>query len=171
MLSALATVAEAAAFDIEVTDEALLRASTRIRAYVGQQITSGESTITVRGPLVRLPERPVVSVSSVLDWNGDAVTVADSSVAVAGWWLSGDVLRLPTSAEYTVTYEHGHATLSDEVVEFASTVAARIAGTLVSTGQELGFDAWRGQFGLTVEEKAIASRLFRKVPRTLVMRG
>ena len=182
MLPALATTAEATAFGVSTTSAALLRASTRVRGFVGQQISSGTSTVVVRGPVVRLHERPVVSVAGVADDEGVTVAAAANPRA-AGWWLSGDFLHLPSDAEYTVTYEHGYEVIPDEVVEIVATVAGRLGSTdsTVAAGvvqeqsgsvsQTFGWDAWKGVSGLTSEEKSVLRRLFPVAPRTLVMRA
>lgn len=176
MLAQLASTADAAAYGVTTTDALLKRASTRVRAFVGQQISAGTSTVTVRGPVVRLSQRPVTGVASVLDEDGVAVSADD-------WSLEGQVLSLPTSGRFTVEYDHGYAEVPDGVVEVVVTVAARLGSTdsAVASGvqqetsgsvnQSFGWDAWKGVSGLTAEEKAVLGRLFPKVPRTLVMRG
>ena len=183
MLSALATVAEAAAFGVTTTDAALLRASTRVRAHVGQTVSLGSSTVTVRGPLVHLAERPVVSVDAVTDEDGVAVAEGDTASDSSGWWLSGSVLSLPTSQTFTVTYSHGFDVIPDEVIEIVATVADRLGATDTtvaagvvqeqsgSVSQTFGWDAWKGVAGLTSEEKSRLARIFPRQPRTLVMRG
>ena len=183
MLDALATVAEAAEFGVTTTDAALLRASTRVRAHVRQHVSLGSSTVTVRGPLVHLAERPVVSVDSVLDEDSVAVSEGDTASDSSGWWLSGNTLSLPTSATYTVTYSHGFEVIPDDVIEVVVTVAERLGGTDTtvaagvvqeqsgSVSQTFGWDAWKGVAGLTAEEKARLARIFPRVPQTLVMRG
>lgn len=176
MLAQLASTTDATVYGVTTTDAALRRASTRVRAFTGQQISAGTSTIVVRGPVVRLPQRPVASVSSVLDEDGVAVSADD-------WSLNGQTLTLPTSGRFTVEYDHGYGEVPDGVVEVVVTVAARLGSTdsTVASGvvqetsgsvnQSFGWDAWKAVSGLTTEEKAVLSRLFPRVPRTIVMRG
>ncbi len=172
MLDSLATTTDAEAFGYTgVTDAALLQASTRVRAYVRQQVSLGSSDITARGPVVHLPERPVVSVDEVTDEDGNAASEGATAHDSSGWWLSGNVLTLPTSATYSLTYTHGFESIPDDVLEIVCTVAARVSGGFVNGDAGLGYDAWRGQMGLTAEEKAVLGRVFPRVPRTLTMRA
>lgn len=162
MLSALATVADAEAFGfVGVTSAALVQASTRVRARARQQISAGSSTVAGQGPSFRLPQRPVVDVTSVTDSDGAAV---EFEVRPGGFLVTAcdDVL--------TVEYDHGLTDIPDEVVEIVCTIAARLSGALSSAGQTLGFDAWRGQFGLTAEEKSVIDGLFPRPPRLIVQR-
>lgn len=184
MLPALATTANATAFGLSVTDAALLRASTRLREFVGQQVSSGTSTVVLRGSLVRLPQRPVTSITSVTD--SDGVVLAADDYTLSG----GGVLQLPRHDEWTVVYAHGWtleadgetpATIPDGVVELVCTIAARLVATdpAVAAGvtqeqtgsqsQTLGWDAWKGLSGLTAAEMVRARALFPRPPRTLVM--
>lgn len=179
MLPALATTADATALGLTVTDAALLRASTRVRARTGQQISAGTSTVSLRGPSARLPERPVTSVTSVTDEDGATLTADDDYYLRAGGWLD-----LPTTGWFTVVYAHGFAAdaYPDELVEVVCTIAARLGATdstvakgvtqeqSGSASQTFGWDAWQGLGGLTKEEKAVVDRLFPRLPRSLVMR-
>jgi DNA-binding NarL/FixJ family response regulator len=175
MLPALATTAEATALGITASEPALLRASTRVRSFTGQQLSADESTVTLRGPIDRLPQRPVTAVTSVQDEDGNDV---EYTLGAAG------VLAIDAHCEVTVIYSHGYAegTFPDELVELVATVASRLeqvdpslaAGVVQeqsgSVSQTFGVDAWKGLSSLTSEEKAVLSRLFPKLPRTLVMR-
>lgn len=174
MLPALATAADATAFGITVTDAALLRASTRVRAFVGQRISDGTSTVTARGTLLRLPQRPVRSITSVVDEDDNPVEYTLSG---------GGILEVQDRCEVTVTYEHGFedGSLPDELVEVVCTIAARLESVdpalasgvtqeqSGSASQTFGWDAWKANSSLTAEEKAVLSRLFPRVPRTFVM--
>lgn len=174
-LPPLATTGDATAFGLTVTDAALLRASSRVRSFTGQRVSFGTSTVIVRGPTVVLPQRPVVEVTTVLE-DGVALTSDE-------WALSGQVLELPEDEQYTVTYDHGWSVVPDEVVEVVCSVAHRLGNTDASAAagvvqeasgsvsQTFGWDAWKGLSGLTSEEKAVLSRLFPRLPRSLVMRG
>ena len=175
MLPALATVADAAAFDLDVTDGALLRASVRVRAYTGQQISAGTSTVTLRGPVCRLPQRPVTAVTSVTDEDGVVLASTDYELAPGG------TLSVDDTGLLTVTYSHGFAVIPDEVVEVVCTVAARlsVSNEALASGvqqeqsgsasQTFGWDAWKAQSSLTSEEKAVLDRLFPKMPGLVVM--
>lgn len=183
MLPALASTADATAYGLSVTDAALKRASTRLREFVGQQISSGTSSVVLRGSLVRLPQRPVTSITSVTD--SDGVVLSADDYALSG----GGVLQLPRHDEWTVVYAHGWAlaagetpsAVPDGVVELVCTIAARLTSTdpalaagvtqeqTGSQSQTLGWDAWKGLSGLTAEEKVRARGLFPRVPVTRVM--
>lgn len=176
-LAALATTSDATAYGLTVTSAALLRASTRVRAYTGQRISTGSSTIRARGPVVRLPERPVTAVTSVTDSDGVVLTVD------VDYELVGQDLTLPTSGEFTVVYSHGFATVPDGVLEVVCTIAARLGATDTSVAsgvvqeqsgsvsQTFGWDAWKGLSSLTSEEKRVLDRTFPRLPRTISMRG
>lgn len=177
MLDTLATTANATAFGLSVTDAALLRASTRLREFVGQRISSGTSTVVLRGSLVRLPQRPVTAITSVTDSDGVVLAAADYRLS------GGGVLQLPRHDEWTVVYAHGWSaeTMPDGVVELVCTIAARLVSTdpalaagvtqeqTGSQSQTLGWDAWKGLSGLTAAEQVRARALFPRPPRTLVM--
>ena len=163
MLDAVASTADALLFGYSVTDEALRLASTRVRAFVGQQITEGNSVILVRGPKVRLPERPVTLVNSVTDDDDNELTEDED------WRLDGQWLTLPSTGQFTVDYDHGWATVPDKVLEIVCTAAARLGGVMVHGDSGLGYDAWRGLMGLTAEEKAVLRRVFPTVPRSIVL--
>lgn len=174
MLPALATVEDAEAFGRTVSAVSLLRASTRVRAFVGQQVSDGTSTVTLRGTLARLPQRPVRSVTSAVDEDGAPVEYV---------LTGGGVIEFRDRCEVTVTYVHGFedGTLPDELVELVCTIAARLESVdpalasgvtqeqSGSASQTFGWDAWKAQSSLTAEEKAVLTRLFPRVPRTLVM--
>lgn len=174
MLPALASVSDASAFGLTVTQAALLRASTRVRSHLGQRITAGTSTVTLRGPLGRLPQRPVSVVTSVLDEDGNDV---DFDL------LAGGALQTNYGGTLTVEYDHGYAAgaVPDELVELVCTIAARLgtsdpalaAGVQQeqsgSASQTFGWDAWKGLTSLTAEEKSALSRMFPRVPRVIVM--
>lgn len=174
MLPALATTGDAESFGLTVTDAALLRASTRVRSFVGQQISDGTSTVTARGTLVRLPQRPVRSITSVVDEDDNPVEYTLSG---------GGVLEVQDRCEVTIEYVHGFedGTMPDELVEVVCTIAARLESVdpalasgvtqeqSGSASQTFGWDAWKAQSSLTAEEKAVLTRLFPRVPRTFVM--
>lgn len=176
MLPTLASTADAAMFGATVSPEVLARASVRVRAYTGQQISSGSSTVTLRGSVARLPQRPVRSVTSVVDEDGQTIPTSDWTL------LAGGLLEVPTTGLVTVTYDHGFLVVPDEVIELVVTIAARLSATdpslaggvtqeqSGSASQTFGVDAWRGLSSLTAEEKRALDRLFPRLPHTVVMR-
>lgn len=175
MLTALATTTDADAFGITVSEASLLRASTRVRSFTGQRISEGTSTVTLRGPVSRLPQRPVVAVSSVVDSDGNAVE----------YEMNGSQITACSTDVLTVAYSHGFpdGAIPDEVVEIVCTVAARIDSTdpalsqgvtqeqSGSASQTFGMDAFRAVSGLTSEEKAILKGLFPKLGGVVVQRS
>lgn len=173
-MEALATVRDAAMLDLIVTYGALMRASARIRGHVGQQITRGTSTTVLPRSNRRLPQRPVVSVTSVLDEDGVALD-ADA------WELQGDRIVTDYQGRLTVTFEHGLSVLPDELVELVCSVAARIGGMpaeLISGVQQqgagpyqltYGWDAHKAASGLTQGEKDVLDRYWPRLPRTIVL--
>jgi len=158
------------------------RASARVRGYVRQQITAGTSTITVRGPVVLLPERPVTAITSIID----EVTDPDVpyTLEVDEWELrNGGVLETPKfGGNLEVTYEHGFATLPDELIELVCGVAARLsdvnpaaaAGVQQETGGSesvtFGFDSYNAISELSTGEKRVLDRLFPKRANVVVLR-
>lgn len=175
LLPSLATTFDAEAFGLTVSSEALLRASTRVRSFTGQQISAGSSTVTLRGPVSRLPQRPVVSVTSVVD---------SEDVAVE-YTMNGSQITAESTDVLTVMYEHGYADgeVPDAVVEAVCTIAARLEGASAaltqgvtqeqsgSASQTFGMDAFRAVSGLTSEEKVILKGLFPRLGGIVVQRS
>lgn len=176
MLLPLATLDDAEAYGYTgVSDVMLVRASTRVRRYTRQQITPGESTaiLTGVGPWL-LPQRPVQTVTAVVDDQGKAVPANR-------WQLCGQHLYVHhghVRAPLRVTYTHGFDTIPDELIELVCSIADRLgsvpaamaagATTEQAGGETItwGSDAYAGSTGLTsAEEKALAT-LFPKRPRT-----
>ena len=168
----LASVAEAQGFGLTVTQPALARASARVRGYLRQQVTQGTSTIKARGPVFRLPERPVEYVLSVTDADGNAV----------GFDLAGSVLTVQSLDVVTVTYSHGYALVPDELIELVCSVAARIeavpASSPLTQGVQqqtagpftvgYGWDSYKAQSGLTAGEKEVLARYWPRLPQIIV---
>lgn len=175
MLSPLATSVDATLFGLTVTDAALLRASTRVRTYVDQQITYGTSTVVLPRSNRRLPQRPVVAVSSVVDEDG--VTLTEDT----DWELDGDTIATTSTDKLTVTYEHGLTELPDALVELVCTIGARIDNmpTGLQSGvqqqgagpfqQTYGWDSHKAASGLTQGEKDTLDRIWPRIPRTITM--
>lgn len=176
MLPALASTADAVAFGLDVDDAALLRASTRVRSFTGQQVSAGSSTVTLRGPISRLPQRPVVDVASVQDEDGNDVDFTLGAGGIIEAASSSGILE--------VAYTHGYDDdeIPDEIVEIVCTIAARLgnvdpalAGGVQqeqsgSASQTFGMDSFRGLSSLTSEEKAVLARIFPRLPKLIVMR-
>jgi hypothetical protein len=168
MLANLATQSDATALGYGTIPSAFFaRASARVRGYVGQDITAGESTLVVRGPVVLLPQRPVNAVTEVKD-NEDEVLLAEKYTLRVG-----GVLEVPEYGEnLTVKYTHGFTTLPDELVEVVCNIAARLsqinpaaaAGVIQETGGSesisFGFDSYNAISDLTTGEKAVLDRIF-----------
>lgn len=157
----------------EVTEATLLRASTRVRRYTGQQITPGESTIGLYGygPW-RLPQRPVTHIDAVLGKGGEPL---DHSL----WDRRGQTLYVKSCAPMGVIYSHGLDPVPDVLVDLVCQIASRIAATpsgLVAgvrteqAGAETvtwGSDAYAASSGLTDEEKEALNSMFPRWPRTV----
>lgn len=124
------------ATDYARADALLKDASASVRRYTGQDFTETDSTVTlkVRNGRVRLPQRPVTAVASVLDANGNTVNHT---------WLDGDEWVTVGSnvfdswafepwrngySKVTVTYTHGYETIPDEIIGVVCQIAARAYG-------------------------------------------
>ena len=168
-MNSLVTQAEALGWGFSVSDVALRRASARVRGHLSQQISSGASTITARGPVFRLPQRPVVSVESITDANGAPV-----EYELAGSQVTTDNLGL-----LTVAYTHGYATLPDELAELVCQIASRLGAPNEALAQGVqtqsaggfsvgyGWDAWKAQAGLTQGEKDTLARYWPRLPQII----
>lgn len=178
----LASQTDATAFGYgTISDAMFARASARVRGYVRQSITAGESTITVRGPIVLLPERPVNAITSIIDRSDP-----DNPVTLSAdqWELRvGGVLETPDfGGNLEVTYEHGFTTVPAEVRELVCNLASRLASVpqaaaagvqQESAGSEsvtFGFDSYKAISDLTAGEKTVLDRLFPHRPGVVVMR-
>ena len=115
-------------------DALLADASALVRAYTGQdfaETADAEVTLRAQGGMIRLPQRPVTAVSSVvaIGWQG----VPD--IALADWWWDGldqirigagnYVINLPETwwddedgypGTFRVTYSYGYAAPPADVV-------------------------------------------------------
>ncbi len=175
MLQPLASVADAADFGLTVTEAAIRRASARIRGHVRQQITYGTSTVVLPESDRRLPERPVVSVSSVVDEDGATL------VAGTDYELVGDLIDTARTGRLTVTYAHGLDALPDELLEVVCSMAFRLGAIptalVAGTQQEgagpwqhsYGFDSHKAASGLTAGEKEVLARYWPRIPRTITL--
>lgn len=168
--SLLVSPSTAAKWGFTVPASALLRASARIRGHLGQEITAGTSSIAARGPVFRLPQRPVVAVSSVTDLDGKPVA----------WSLVGSVLTVDSIGVVMVAYSHGYDDLPDPLVELVCQVATRLGAspdTALAAGVQTqtagpfavgyGWDAWKAQAGLTQGEKDTLKRYWPTLPQII----
>lgn len=115
-------------------DALLADASALVCAYTNQQfsLTSNDAlTIRAQGGVIRLPQRPVTAVASVVAIGGNGAP----DVTLTDWWWDGiDLIRigagnyvinLPETwwddedgypGTFRVTYSHGYATVPPDVV-------------------------------------------------------
>lgn len=183
MLANLADQTDATAYGYGTIPAAMFaRASARVRGYVRQQITAGTSTITVRGPVVLLPERPVNSVTAIVD----TFTDPDEPYTLEAdeWHLRvGGLLETPNfGGNLEVTYTHGFTDVPDELIELVCGVAARLDGvnpaaasgvqqeTGGSESVTFGFDSYNAISELSTGEKRVLDRLFPKRANLVVLR-
>ena len=118
-------------------------ASALIRAYTGQTfdlVTGEEIVLRVQAGIVRLPQRPVIAVTTVVAIGGAGVP----EVTVVDWVFDGvdqvrigdggAVINLPEvwwddedgyPGTYRVTYSHGYATSPADVVAVACAMVLR----------------------------------------------
>lgn len=178
MLANLANQTDATAFGHGTIPEGFFtRASARVRAYVDQDITAGTSTLVARAPVVLLPQRPVVEVTSVKE---DGVELEQNH----DWVLRvGGVLEIPNqSGNLEIQYSHGYDVVPDQVKEIVCSIAARLAtvtpevaaGVIQETaGSEsvsFGFDSYNAIAELSTGEKRMLDRLFPKRAGVVVSR-
>jgi hypothetical protein len=121
---------------------ALITASASVRSYTGQQFTAGEDTarLRVRRRVVRLPQRPVLDVTSVSDLNSNDVSFT---------WDGFDKLVVPANVPdiwsfepwstgltaVDVTYSYGYELIPDDII---AVVAAKAARSVVTTPENAG---------------------------------
>lgn len=150
----------------------LTRASTRVRGYARQLITYGTSTIELCHPY-RLPERPVRSVTTVLDHDGSALTDGTD------FELHGQFIVCGQSDPITVTYTHGFSIVPDAIREIVCAVADRMYRAPASLGNGVvseqagaesitwGSEAYSGVADLTGPEKRVIDRVLGlRMPRS-----
>jgi hypothetical protein len=133
---------------------ALSDASDELRGVIGQAISAGSSTVTIRatpGGYVRLPAVPATAVASVLH-AGEAVD----------YWRQVDSATLLVPSCYgrtlTITYSHGWTVIPGELVKWACVLAAAslaaaqsgnlgLSGGLSSVGVDDGRVTWATNAG------------------------
>jgi hypothetical protein len=178
MLANLANQADATAFGHGTIPEGFFtRASARVRAYVDQDITAGSSTLVARAPIVMLPQRPVIAISSIKE---DGVELEEKH----DWVLRvGGVVEIPNqSGNLEINYTHGFDPVPDQVKEVVCSIASRLstvtpevaAGVIQETaGSEsvsFGFDSYNAISELSTGEKRMLDKLFPKRPSVVVSR-
>lgn len=137
-------------------DALLADASALVRAYTGQDFTTASSqTVTLRAQagVIRLPQRPVTAVASVVAIGIDGTP----DVPLVDWWWDGlDQIRLGEGnyvinlpevwwddedgypGTFSVTYSHGYANVPADVVAVVCGMVLRtitaptMAGGIVS---------------------------------------
>jgi hypothetical protein len=185
-MTSLAAQADATAYGYgTIAAGYFARASARVRLFAtsrGYSLDDGTFTVVGRGPSVQLPNRPVLTITSVTD----VEDTSNTTLLTTDEWVlrSGGVLEAPAySGNLSIVYTAGTATLSDGMVEFVCAVASRMANTLAAVGsgaqQETGgsesvtygFDSYSGISDLTKGELASLSRMFPPTPGLIVMRA
>lgn len=157
----------------ELPEDALLRASDRIRGQLRQDVTAvQDDTCTARGPKFRLPQWPVTAVASVVDDDNNPVT----------YQVRGSILEVDTTGFVTVTYNHGYAAadMPGELIEFVCQVATRLAtpvnaelaAGITQQGAggfsiSFGMDAYKAVSGLTQGEKETLARIWPALPQII----
>jgi len=106
-----------------------------VRTYTGQQFTKATTTdkLRIRNGVIRLPQLPVASVSSVVDPNANAVlytfdgidriytsTNVPDSFTFEPWSTPLRVL--------TVTYVHGYDDIPDDIIGVVCSMVSRALG-------------------------------------------
>lgn len=108
--------------------------SAAVRRFCGQTFTASTTTerLRVSRAVVRLPEWPVNSVTSVVDMNSNAILYN---------WYDGDVINVSnldswanepwaTAPQWVdVTYNHGYSSIPDDLVGIVCQIASRVLGT------------------------------------------
>lgn len=182
MLTNLAVQADATAYGYGTIAAAMFaRASQRVRTYTGQTITASTNTVTARGPVVLLPQRPVNAITSV---TADPDTDDEYELETTEFILrAGGVLETPGfGGNLEVVYTAGWATLPDTLIELVCGVASRLtqvnqaaaSGVQQETGGSesvtYGFDSYNAISELSTGEKRALDNLFPKRAGVVVMR-
>lgn len=169
MLANLADQTDATAYGYgTITSAMFARASARVRGYTRQTITTATSTITARGPIVQLPQRPVQTIDGVTDAENAVALTTDDYLLRAG-----GILEVPLyGGNLEIVYTHGWDALPDELIELVCGLASRLtnvnpaAGTGVqqetggSESVTFGFDSYNAISELSTGEKRVLDRLF-----------
>lgn len=153
------------------------KASELFRRRSGQQFTTGTSTVRlkVNGGKVYLPQRPVTTVTTVVDDDGDTV-----AYTLFGQWLTVD---MRSDQFITVTYDHG-GTVPDIVRLCIADIGRKILGispdamsgavqATVSAGpysRNETYATWAqgGQTMLAPDDAALADSFKARIPGVIV---
>jgi YD repeat-containing protein len=159
----------------------LTDASAAVRNYTGQQFTAGTTTTILSRPrngIVRLPQRPVTAVTSVVDPNGNPVAytwdgatdrINTASNVLDSW--SFEPWHLPLSS-ITVTYDHGYAEIPDDLIGVVCQITGRALGrpveeagvtqeSIAGYSYSVGTAAASGPYGMLPDERRILDRYAR----------
>lgn len=158
------------------TVEFLLELATAvISSYTGQLFVEDTSTVvlTPRRGKIRLPQRPVSAVTSVVSASGFPVfyefdgvgTITASPILIANGPDEGTLGTSPL----TITYTHGYETIPDDIRAVTVQVASRAFGmppdkagvqqeSLVSYSYSVGAAAAQGPIGLLAGERLVLDR-------------
>ncbi len=156
----------------------LAKVSELFRRESGQQFTSGSSSVRLKvdGGMLYLPQRPVVSVTSVVDDDGEAVDYTQS-----GQWLTVDAA---SDVFLTVAYTHGgtvpdlvRLTVAEAVKTVLSIAEPATQGITQrseadgSLSESTSYAAWAvgGQTMLSPADVALARSYHFRPPRAHVM--
>jgi hypothetical protein len=149
--------------------EAVQVVSATMRAYMRQTISLVEDdTVTLagtRGRKLIIPERPVIAVTTVT-LDGTTIETDDYRWTRAGalWrdarWDGPDV-------EIEITYDHGYATVPDDLVQVCRTATARLLANTeghkrFEVSNEL-VEVFDGPWGFTLAELLVLNRYRRRV--------
>jgi hypothetical protein len=174
------TSAELQRLDVLLTD-----ASSRVRRYCdGQTFTQATTTerLPIGNGIIRLPQRPVVSVASVTAATGGGVTfqwngLDEVYVYGYGSFLPGSFSVEPWVVPPTVvdaTYTHGYAPIPDDIVGVVCAVVMRALGrsptegaltseTIQGYSYSVGAAGAAGAFGLLDDERDTLDAYKRRV--------
>lgn len=167
----------------DLSEASLAKASARVRGYTRQQISLTTATITGRGSVIKLPGRPVRSVTSVKDaWNNELPYVLQPG----GILRTANPRPLQTSFSniwdyvpndvLTIEYTYGWEEIPEHIVDIVCAIAARLeslspglaAGVQQESGgseaQTFGWDSHVGVGDLVTAEK---QRLDKAFPRRI----
>lgn len=161
--------------EAERIDAVIADASAKVRNYTGQQFTRETTTdrFRVRRGIVKLPQRPVIAVSSVISvlsgqptffrWDGiDRVSFLMSELDEFEW---NPVRLAPHPPAVEITYTHGYDELPDDIVGVVCSIVTRTLGrrpedsavsqeSIAGYSYSIGSAGAAGGFGLLPDERA-----------------
>lgn len=152
-------------------------ASAAVRAAAGGQHIS-RATSTIRTSICgrfALPQHPVVSITSVTQYDGgaaisytwDGLNTLDLSGGLNAWEINGSYATVGV-----ITYVHGYDPVPDDIIAIVSQIAGRAFGlpagdsgitqeSLGAYSASYGVAAAAGGVGMLADERAIARRYMR----------